>query len=411
MATRAGAAAAARTGRRADERSDDWRRRRRELLDTAAEVFFRRGFQAGTTKEIAELAGMSQSTIYHYVPSKEQFMAEIARQVSTDFTEALHRALDGDPCPRQRLGRVIDAFVSSLVVNQKTFAVYWQEYRSIPADAAREARALERAFVARVEEVVAAAQDAGVLPAGHATHVLSEGILGMLSWTYWWYRPGEHTPQQVSAAYRDLVGLGCPRGPRARPVDERAEERTRKRRELLDIAAGVFFRRGFEAGTTKEIAELAGMSQSTIYHYFPSKERLMEEIARQVYGDFSEALDRALTGDRSPAAQLGRVIDAFAASVVVNQKTFAVYWKEYRSIPREVAREAHAQERAYVGRVERIVAAAQEQGVLPSRHATQVLSEGVLGMLSWMHWWYRPGEHTPQQVAAAFRDLVGLGGR
>jgi hypothetical protein len=28
--------------------------------------------------------------------------------------------------------------------------------------------------------------------------------------------------------------------------------------------------------------------------------------------------------------------------------------------------------------------------------------------MSWMHWWYRPGEFDQQQVATAFRALIGL---
>jgi TetR/AcrR family transcriptional regulator, cholesterol catabolism regulator len=216
-------------------------------------------------------------------------------------------------------------------------------------------------------------------------------------------------PSPGTAARSGSVGATRSAPRPLRSTEKHGAEWQRRRRRLLDTAADVFFRRGFQAGTTKEIAELAGMSQSTIYHYVDSKEQLMGDIARQVYSDFTESLDQALTSDRDPAAQLGRVIDAFISSLVLNQQTFAVYWKEFRAIPREIAREARAQERAFIHRVERIVAAAQADGTLPAHHATQLLSEGILGMMSWMHWWYRPEEHTPRQISAAFRDLIGLG--
>ncbi|TYK46865.1 TetR/AcrR family transcriptional regulator [Actinomadura decatromicini] len=196
-----------RPGRRPGSRSGDWEAKRRRILDVAADVFFVRGYERGTTKEIAERAGMSQPTIYHYVGSKEVLMSEIARQVDRDFTAALDEALDVPADPATQLRRVIDAFVRSLALNQRTFAVYWKEFRSLPKDVGREVSGHERDFVVRVEEVVRRAQDEGVLPAGHPTRIVSEGILGMMSWMHWWYKPDEFDADQVSRAFCDLIGL------------------------------------------------------------------------------------------------------------------------------------------------------------------------------------------------------------
>lgn len=192
------------------------------------------------------------------------------------------------------------------------------------------------------------------------------------------------------------------------PAAEVSEEWARKRRQILDAAAEVFFVHGFARGTTKEIAAKVGMSQPSIYHYVGSKEDLMVEIARQVSGDFTERLDEVIRAGGSPLEQLCRVIDSFVESLVLNQRTFPVYWKEYRSLPPDVAKEVSAAERSYVQRFEDLVRHVQQAGHLPADQPTRVVSEGILGMMSWMHWWYRPEEFTPQQVATAFRALAGL---
>jgi len=196
-----------RPGRRPGRRNDDWEDKRRRILDVAAEVFFVRGYDRGTTQEIAERAGMSQPTIYHYVGSKEVLMSEIARQVDRDFTKALDDAFAVPADTATQLRRIIGAFVRSLAINQRTFAVYWKEFRALPEDVGREVSGHERDFVARVEEVVSRAQKEGVLPAEHPTRIISEGILGMMSWMHWWYRPDEFDPDQVAAAFCDLIGL------------------------------------------------------------------------------------------------------------------------------------------------------------------------------------------------------------
>ena len=187
--------------------SDDWNRKRREILDAAAEVFFRRGFTGGTTKEIAAKVGISQPSIYHYVGSKEDLMVEIARQVARDFTITLNAALGAHDDPVAKLGAVIDSFVASLVLNQRTFAVYWKEYYSLPPAVAQEVSADQRAYVQRFESLVGDVQRAGYLPADQPTRIISEGILGMMSWMHWWYRPGEFDQQQVATAFRALIGL------------------------------------------------------------------------------------------------------------------------------------------------------------------------------------------------------------
>jgi AcrR family transcriptional regulator len=187
----------------------DWERKRRAILDGAAHVFFERGFERGTTKEIAERVGLSQPSIYHYVGSKEDLLGEIARQVDDDFTTAFERGIAGLTDPREQLRVVIASFVEVVVVNQMTWAVYWQEQRSIPERVAAPVYQSQLRYVRRIDEVVRACQRDGVLPPDHPTHVLTEGILGMLSWVYRWYKPdGAYGPEQIAAAFCDLIGVG-----------------------------------------------------------------------------------------------------------------------------------------------------------------------------------------------------------
>jgi TetR/AcrR family transcriptional regulator, cholesterol catabolism regulator len=189
------------------EPSPEWTSRRREILKAAAEVFFVQGFERGTTKEIAHKVGMSQPNLYHYVGSKQDLMNEIALQVAQDFIDALNASLKSTADPAEQLNRLIDGFVATLLEDQRIFAVYWKEYRALPKDVAHKVLAEERRYIARVEEVVTRAQKEGVLPSDRPAHLVSEGILGMMSWTYWWYHPGQYTAAEISGCYRAMLGL------------------------------------------------------------------------------------------------------------------------------------------------------------------------------------------------------------
>ncbi len=93
--------------------------------------------------------------------------------------------------------------------------------------------------------------------------------------------------------------------PRSEPVTERPPstprsrkgERTRAR--LIDAAKVVFERDGFLEARISDIAERAGLSHGSFYHYFDSKEQIFREVA-----DVQEALLTAPApdeGDDGPA--------------------------------------------------------------------------------------------------------------
>jgi AcrR family transcriptional regulator len=86
---------------------------------------------------------------------------------------------------------------------------------------------------------------------------------------------------------------------------ERRRQRTRD--ALLDAAAVVFARRGFQGASLDEIAETAGYTRGAIYKHFADKEELLHEVCvrlnerafaefdelPEVHASLSEALDSA----------------------------------------------------------------------------------------------------------------------
>jgi TetR/AcrR family transcriptional regulator, fatty acid metabolism regulator protein len=62
-----------------------------------------------------------------------------------------------------------------------------------------------------------------------------------------------------------------------------AERTTDRRRELVDAAARVFARKGFHASRVGDIAEEAGVAHGLLYHYFRSKDEVLETIFRDTW--------------------------------------------------------------------------------------------------------------------------------
>ncbi|HSB53997.1 MAG TPA: helix-turn-helix domain-containing protein, partial [Gemmatimonadales bacterium] len=66
--------------------------------------------------------------------------------------------------------------------------------------------------------------------------------------------------------------------PHRQPRQERGERRVE---EILDAAAAVIAEGGVEAATTNAIAERAGSSVGSLYHFFPHKDAIVLALAER----------------------------------------------------------------------------------------------------------------------------------
>jgi AcrR family transcriptional regulator len=73
-------------------------------------------------------------------------------------------------------------------------------------------------------------------------------------------------------------------------VSARRPEPAPSRERILVEAARLFARRGYHATTTRQIAQAVGIRQPSLFHHFPSKHAIVQEILRS---DLDEAVPAA----------------------------------------------------------------------------------------------------------------------
>jgi TetR/AcrR family transcriptional regulator, fatty acid metabolism regulator protein len=81
-----------------------------------------------------------------------------------------------------------------------------------------------------------------------------------------------------------------------------ASPATDKRRQILDAAVRVFARRGYHGSRVGDIATEAGVAHGLLYHYFASKDEVLETVFRDNFGALLERF-RAVEGSDEPAAE------------------------------------------------------------------------------------------------------------
>lgn len=109
----------------------------------------------------------------------------------------------------------------------------------------------------------------------------------------------------------------------------RAQLEDVRRTQILEAAARVFARKGFDRATITEIAQAAGLSEGSIYNYFRSKEELLVHIPRQLVQPAlmplgAEAAPRDLDAVEQMLVGIGR-------AMVDRVRTYAPFLKVFLS--------------------------------------------------------------------------------
>jgi len=116
--------------------------------------------------------------------------------------------------------------------------------------------------------------------------------------------------------------------PRKTPAQERAKATVDA---ILEAAAYILVKDGWEGFTTNRVAERAGVNIASLYQYFPNKEAIAVELQRQHVQKARDASPGAISRLRSQAnlhEALKILIDAAIAEHRVNPKLHKAFTEE-----------------------------------------------------------------------------------
>ena len=191
-----------------------------------------------------------------------------------------------------------------------------------------------------------------------------------------------------------------------RRLTERSNGGEDKRRVILDAAVRVFARKGYHTCRVGDIAEEAGVAHGLLYHYFRSKDEVLECIFKETWADILAAV-RMVEDTDEPAR------DRLAGIAKILLRAWRRDPDLVRVLVREVTRSSHVQRRVdeielAFDALQRIVKHGQEDGEfradLDSRLAAtiwygaleEILTGWVLGQL----------EDGDEQMAAAEQTVI-----
>lgn len=175
------------------------------IRDEAARQFWRRGYAATSTRELAESIDIQKASLFHHIGSKERLLYELCVESLERMQAGVREALKGSTDPLQRIRVLIGTHLTFLLDDRDKHAVMLVETRSLSERYRRHVMDLQAEYEGIVRDVVAEAQEAGVLRSDLSPGVVSVALFDLLNWSIFWYEPGRGlSREELAEAFASL---------------------------------------------------------------------------------------------------------------------------------------------------------------------------------------------------------------
>src|SRR5271169_6627404 len=211
-------------------------RRLAHILVHATEVFYDKGYEGASMRDLSRASGMSLSGLYYYFESKEKLLYLIQKETFTTIVERLRERLDTVSDPELRIRAFILNHLEYFLDNRKAMKVLSHEDDVLKNGYGAEIAAIKRDYyricVGLVNDLTDAegrgqirSQAAASVGIGTRTAVM--GLFGMMNWLYTWYNPrvdpdADTLAREISDVFLQGMRGRCVAGEKSRLHDNRS---------------------------------------------------------------------------------------------------------------------------------------------------------------------------------------------
>ena len=387
------------------------------LLDTAAALFWNKGYAATTTREIAAALRIQQASLYYHMASKEDLLYHVCVASLQQFLADVPAAVNDAASPLDRIRVLIRTHVATLLRHQARNVAMLTELCALSRRHRTEVLELRERYRELVRLALENAQAGGTIRGDIPATYLCLALLNILNWPARWFR----RDQALSAdALAELLieiylhGAALPgrrsslRAPELEPPTKKPASRARRLPNapenstvdrLLDAAVSLFSRKGYAATSTREVAALLGMQKASLYYHIESKEDLLYFICKASLERIRSDVEAAVQEVRDPLERTRAMICAHIESMLRDADEHQTTLVEMRALsPQRLARVLSLRD-AYEDLVRSVLGEAQSAGVLRDDIPVKYLCLIVLGLMNRVLVWHRrKGPLSPAQL-------------
>ncbi|MGY0499264.1 TetR/AcrR family transcriptional regulator [Nocardia sp. FBN12] len=170
-----------------------------QIYEQAARLFAERGYAGTTPQDIADAVGVSRQSLYYYVSSKEEILANLVAEMTEKGVETLRALVETDAPAPEVLYRIAHHTIVDRAANRTRFRLLDRSEAALSEELSQRFREGRRTVLTLVTEVIERGRAEGHFrTANPKTSALA--VLGMCNWVAWWFEPGPDHPVEAIAA-------------------------------------------------------------------------------------------------------------------------------------------------------------------------------------------------------------------
>ncbi|WP_409305969.1 TetR/AcrR family transcriptional regulator [Peribacillus sp. SCS-155] len=176
------------------------------MIETSLTLFEKHGFHGVTVNQIVKASGTSKGGFYHHFQSKDELLFVIHDYFISYVVTKAKEAIATCKTPTDKLRRIIKSFVKVFDLYKSHISVFYQESIYLKPQYASAIREKRQCYKNILFQVIREGIDAGEFREDLSVEITGMSILGMVNWTYKWYKKdGINSIDEIADIYLDII--------------------------------------------------------------------------------------------------------------------------------------------------------------------------------------------------------------
>lgn len=179
--------------------------------------------------------------------------------------------------------------------------------------------------------------------------------------------------------------------------------------EIQRVISHLFAYKGYHSTSMREIARELGMNQSSLYHYFRSKEEILFKLMNDAMDNALTTLEEICAGDLLPRDKLNKILHFYTQYYAGNPERLMLLVNEQSSLHSEHRRILVDKQRRYIHLFQSVFEELDEYQLTKEiPHSVAIFA--FLGMVHYTIKWYdKKGRVGLEELANSFVEIFTKG--
>jgi len=178
-----------------------------QILENAAELFDRFGYNAVSVDEIASSVGIRKPTLYHYFSNKHEILFGLHETFINLLIEKAEARSSDVPAP-ESLREMMTDILELMHTHRGYVRVFFEHYRELPSDDQQTIKKKRDLYEQMVETTIQRGISEGDFR-DLDPRLVTLAVFGICNWAYQWYRAdGSYTYRELANFFADVLFNG-----------------------------------------------------------------------------------------------------------------------------------------------------------------------------------------------------------